>query len=156
MSLVFSAEPLNAEQHAKVNAAITVLEKNGFTAETFYLRHFAVFRGSDNWLNGTVAKENAYAATNFPFGIITIYPDFFSYTGDDIERAAILLHEVKHLEGADEKEAYEFVWKRKSEIGWVKEKYRGSVVWKEIRNQTKEYVPNLFVCEFNEYHDCAE
>jgi hypothetical protein len=45
----------------------------------------------------------AYAATNFPFGVITIYPTFFKYPVDDIERATILLHESYHLFGDDEK-----------------------------------------------------
>jgi hypothetical protein len=69
----------------------------------------AVFRANDNWLNASVEKENAYAATNYPFEIVTIYPDFFRFTVDDTERAAILLHEAQHLKGKDEKESYEFV-----------------------------------------------
>ena len=80
-----------------------VLKEKGFTDEAFLLEHVAVFRGNDNWLNASVEKESAYAATNFPFEIVTIYPDFFKYPKDDIERAAILLHESKHLEGKDEK-----------------------------------------------------
>lgn len=155
-SLIATAQPLAQDEQAQVEAAINIIETRGFTAEAFYLRKFAVFRGGDNWLNSTVAKENAYAATNFPFAVITLYPDFFTYTYDDTERAAILLHEVKHLEGLDEKGAYSFVWKRKKEIGWTRDKYRGSIAWKEIRKQTREHAPNLFVCEFNEFNDCTE
>jgi hypothetical protein len=156
ISLLATAESLNAEEHAQVDHAIEVLEKKGFTAEAFYLRNFAVFRGGDNWLNSSIAKENAYAATNFPFAIVTLYPDFFSYTADETERASILLHEVRHLIGDDEKGAYEFVWQNRDSLGWTKERYQSSIVWMEVRKQTREYVPNLFVCGFNEFGDCTE
>jgi hypothetical protein len=155
-SLVFSAKPISAEQSAKVHKAIGLLEEKGFADEVFYLKYLAVFRGNDNWLNASVAKENAYAATNYPFEIMTIYPDFFTYPQDDTERAAILLHEAKHLQGFDEKDAYQFVWKNKKQLGWTKETYKHSVVWTEIRKQTQEYVPNLFICNFNEFNDCTE
>ncbi len=155
-SLVLSARSLEVEEHEQVKAAIRVLEDAGFTDEVFYLSNLAVFRGDDNWLNASVAKENAFAATNYPFEIITVYPDFFTYPKDDTERAAILLHEAKHLQGKDEKEAYEFVWKNKKRFGWAREKYKESTVWKEIRKQTKEYAPNLFICDFNEYDDCSQ
>lgn len=155
-SLIVTAKPLEEQERDQVKVAIEIIEKNGFAAEAFYLKRFAVFRRGDNWLNSTVAKENAYAATNFPFAVITLYPDFFTYTYDDTERAAILLHEVKHLEGLDEKGAYAFVWKHKREIGWTRDKYERSITWKEIRKQTKENVPNLFVCEFNQFDDCTD
>lgn len=155
-SLVFSAEPLNSEQQASIEKAIGILEVKGFTKEVFYLRNLAVFRANDNWLNASVPKENAYAATNYPFEIMTIYPDFFTYTKDDLERAAILLHEAKHLEGFDEPIAYEFVWKNKKQLGWTAEAYRDSIVWIEVRKQTREIVPNLFVCDFNDFDDCTE
>jgi beta-lactamase regulating signal transducer with metallopeptidase domain len=155
-SLIISAEALEAEEHAKIDRAIEILDKSGFTAEAFYLRNFAAFRGSDNWLNSSVAKESAYAATNFPFAVITVYPDFFTYTADDTERAAILLHESVHLQGGDESEAYSMVWKRKKELGWTEDRYADSIVWQEIRKQTAEYVPNLFVCEFKQFNDCSE
>jgi hypothetical protein len=155
-SLVFSAEPLTAEENESITRAIKVLEEKGFLEEVFYLNNLTVFRGSDNWLNASVPKENAYAATNYPLEIMTIYPDFFAYTRDDTERAAILLHEAKHLKGYDEPVAYEFVWKNKKQLGWTKENYRTSIIWIEIRKQTREYVPNLFVCDFNEYDDCTE
>ena len=58
---------------------------------------------------------------------MTIYPDFFQFPADDTERAAILFHEAKHLEGKDEKEAYEFVWKNRKKLGWTKEKYGNSI-----------------------------
>lgn len=154
-SLLFSASGLTSEQRSAVAAAIELLQAKGFADEVFYLRNLAVFRSSDNWLNSSVAKENAFAATNFPFEIVTIYPDFFTYPADATERAAILLHEARHLAGNDEKEAYEFVWKNRKQLGWTSEAYRRSPIWREVRKQTKEYSPNLFVCDFNTYGDCT-
>lgn len=155
-SLLFSARTLSVTQQTSVENAVAIIRSSGFSDEAFLLEHVAAFRGSDNWLNASVAKEGAYAATNFPFEIVTVYPDFFTYPSDDTERAAILLHEAKHLQGADEKEAYEFVWKNRKRLGWTEDKYRNSVAWQEIRKQTREYSPNLFVCDFNEFGDCTK
>jgi hypothetical protein len=155
-SMVISADGLDPLQSEKVQAAIEVLEEKGFTDEVFLLKRIAVFRSTDNWLNASIEKENAYAATNFPFEIVTIYPDFFTYTTDEVERAAILLHEAKHLEGKDEKEAYEFVWKNRDRLGWTSGRYAGSIIWRETRKLTKEHSPLLFVCEFGEFADCTE
>jgi hypothetical protein len=155
-SLIVSADSLEREQHRKVQAAIELLQRRGFTDEVRLLRYVTVFRANDNWLNASVAKENAYAATNFPFEIVTLYPDFFTYSTDDVERAAILLHEAKHLQGKDEREAYEFVWKNRRRLGWTQDVYRGSMIWRETRKLTKEYAPDLFVCDFKDYGDCTE
>jgi hypothetical protein len=154
-SLVFTASPLAAGERSQVDAAIVVLEKRGFINEAYLLRDLATFRNNDNWLNASVAKENAFAATNYPFAIITLYPDFFSYPEDDIERAAILLHEARHLKGYGEEDAYEFVWRNRKYLGWTAEKYSRSSVWQNVRRQTKEFSPNLFVCDFNPFNDCT-
>ncbi|HKP67949.1 MAG TPA: hypothetical protein VJV05_01620 [Pyrinomonadaceae bacterium] len=156
ISLVYSADALTAEGAAKIEAGIRILEEKGFTDEVRLLRHVAVFRSTDNWLNASVEKESAYAATNFPFEIVTIYPDFFKFSTDDVESAAILLHEAKHLQGQDEKEAYEFVWKNRQRLGWTYDRYSRSAIWLETRKLTKELSPILFVCEFNEFWDCTE
>lgn len=156
VSLLFSADRPGVQEKATINAAIDIIESRGFAQEAFILRHVASFRRTDNWLNASVAKENAFAATNFPFEIVTVYPDFYSYPFDDVERAAILLHEAKHLQGADEKEAYEFVWRNREQLGWTLEKYATSTVWSEIRKQTRDYVPVMFVCENNFFSDCTE
>jgi hypothetical protein len=156
ISMVFSAKGMSYEQKKAIAASIEILEAKGFTDEAFLLRRLAVFRSEDNWLNASVAKENAFAATNFPFGIVTVYPDFFTYPADDVERAAILLHEAKHMQGADEKEAYEFVWRNRKRIGWTAEAYDTSVVWSEVRKQTRDYAPGLFVCDVNKFGDCTE
>lgn len=155
-SLVLSADSLTRNQAKVVEAAIAHLQQRGFSQEVFLLRRMTAFRANDNWLNASVEKENAYAATNFPFEIITIYPDFFTYPVDDVERAAILLHESKHLQGKDEKEAYEFVWKNRRRLDWTSDAYRDSVIWRETRKLTKEYSPSLFVCDFKDYGDCTD
>ena len=156
LSLIFSAAPLDHEQKKTVYAAIDLLESKGFSKEVFLLRRLAAYRAEDNWLNASVEKENAFAATNFPFEIVTTYPDFFLLPTDDVERAAILLHEAKHLEGADEKEAYEFVWRNRQKLGWTSENYANSEIWSQVRKQTRDHVPGLFVCEINTFGDCTE
>lgn len=156
VSLIVSAKSLSLDQKNTVRDAVKVLKDKGFSDEAMLLENFTVFRAEDNWLNAAVAKENAYAATNFPFEIITLYSDFFTYPADDTERAAILLHETRHLLGKDEKDAYEFVWKNRKKLSWTKEHYGSSPVWENIRNQTRDNVPYLFVCDFNPYGDCTE
>lgn len=155
-SLVVSAAPLDIDQKHKVRQGIRVLREKGFSAETMLLDNLTVYRSDDNWLNASVAKENAYAATNFPFEIMTLYSDFFTYPTDDIERAAILLHEARHLRGEDEPAAYAFVWKNREKLGWTKDKYFHSTVWVNIRRQTREVVPDLFTCADKEFGDCTE
>ena len=156
LSLIMSAKRLEYQEKQLIERAVSILEEKGFDKEVFMLRYLSAYRGNDNWLNASTREENAYAATNFPFEIMTIYPDFFQYTFDDTERAAILLHEAQHLKGADEQQAYEFVWKNRKQLGWTKEIYSTSVVWLNVRKQTKEIAPNLFVCDVNEYGDCTE
>lgn len=156
LTLIFSAEPLTRDQQKTVDDAIAVLRDKGFANEVFLLERLAVFRSNDNWLNASVVKENAFAATNFPLEIVTLYPDFFDYPVDDVERAAILLHEARHLRGEDEKEAYDFVWNNRRKLGWVSETYGDSMIWRAVQKQTREYMPNLFVCEANPLSDCTE
>jgi hypothetical protein len=156
LTLIVSAARLDYEQKKTVENAVLILEDKGFTRDVFLLRYVTAFRATDNWLNASTREENAYAATNFPFEIMTVYSDFYTYPKDDTERAAILLHEAQHLKGADEKEAYEYVWKNRKQLGWTKEKYGGSIVWRSVRKQTKEIAPELFTCEINEFADCTE
>ncbi|MCY7346904.1 MAG: hypothetical protein LH614_11870 [Pyrinomonadaceae bacterium] len=156
LSMVFTSASLKYDEKKQIQSAIKILDEKGFAGEVFLLKYLTSFRGNDNWLNASTKTENAYAATNFPFEIMTIYPDFFTYSTDDVERAAILLHEARHLKGADEKEAYEFVWRNRHKLGWTKEFYEHSIVWQNVRKQTKEFAPNLFVCGSNEIGDCTE
>lgn len=156
LSLVLTSAPLDYNEKKQVENAIEILDEKGFSKEVFLLKYLTKFRSNDHWLNASTKFENAYAATNFPVEIMTIYPDFFTFTVDDTERAAILLHEAQHLKGADEKEAYEYVWRNRQKLGWTKQMYNDSVIWRNVRKQTKEYAPNLFVCELNEIGDCTE
>lgn len=155
-SLVFTSASLEPDEKMLVEKAIRVLDEKGFSKEVFLLEHLTNFRANDNWLNASTKFENAYAATNFPVELMTIYPEFFTATVDDTERAAILLHEAQHLQGADEKEAYEFAWRNRAKLGWTKAAYGNSVIWINVRRQTAEFAPNLFVCDLNEARDCTE
>ncbi len=155
-SLIITSKSLSLEQKLTVQAGIGVLENKGFANEASLLRSLAVYRATDSWFNSMIPKENAFAATNYPFGIVTLYSDFFAYPIDDVERAAILLHEARHLSGGDEKDAYEFVWKHREQLGWTKEKYYNSTVWKNVRAQTRDYSPSLFICGQTELNDCTE
>jgi hypothetical protein len=156
LSLIFTSASLSYDEKTKVQDAVKVLDEKGFSREVFLLDYLTSFRGNDNWLNASTRFESAYAATNFPLEIMTVYPDFYAYTTDDTERAAILLHEAQHLKGADEKEAYEFVWRNRKKLGWTKQNYGNSMVWRSVRQLTKENAPNLFVCPGVEYGDCTE
>lgn len=156
LSLIGSCQRLSYEEKQTVFKAVAVLDEKGFSKEVFLLRYLTAFRANDNWLNASIPKENAYAATNYPFEIMTIYPDYFSFTENDTERAAILLHEAQHLKGADEKQAYKYVWENRKQLGWTKEIYESSVIWRNVRLQTKELVPELFTCDDKEYSDCTE
>jgi hypothetical protein len=156
LSLIFTSSSLNYDEKKQIEKAIAILDEKGFSKEVFLLEYLTKFRANDHWLNASTKFENAYAATNFPVEIMTVYPEFFTVTLDDTERAAILLHEAQHLKGADEKEAYEFVWRERKRIGWTKQTHGNSVIWLNVRKQTAEYAPNLFVCDWNEANDCTE
>ena len=99
LSLIFTSKSLNYNQKIQVEKAITILREKEFSDEVFLLDYATAYRENDNWLNASTKTENAYAATNFPFEIMTVYNDFFELTKDDTERAAILLHEAQHLQG---------------------------------------------------------
>ena len=154
--MIFTSEKLNYTEKKQIEKAVRILDEKGFSAEVFLLEYLTTYRSNDNWLNASTRLENAYAATNFPFEIMTVYQDFFIYTMDDTERAALLLHEAQHLKGADEKEAYEYVWRNRKNLGWTKETHNDSPVWYNVRKQTREYAPNLFLCPWNEADDCTE
>ncbi|MBS1794689.1 MAG: hypothetical protein JSS81_12590 [Acidobacteria bacterium] len=156
MTLLVSAKRLGYEEKKTVDRAILILDDKGFDGEVRLLRFLTAYRATDNWLNASTREENAYAATNFPFEIMTIYPDFFQYPADDLERAAILLHEAQHLKGADEKQAYEYVWKNRQRLGWTRAAYGNSVVWRSVRKQTRELAPDLFTCKGRDFDDCTE
>lgn len=156
LSLIMSAKRLNYNEKKRIESAIAVLEEKEFSKEAFLLGYLTAYRADDNWLNASTREENAYAATNFPFEIMTVYPDFFTYSTDDTDSAAILLHEAQHLLGKDEKEAYEFVWKNRRKLGWTYETHANSKVWENTRRQTMEICPELFQCKEKPDGDCTE
>ena len=82
-SLLITSDRLKPDQRAKVQSAIDLIQQGGFTREAFILKHLASFRGSDNWMNAYVGHRDAYAATNFPFEVVTLYPEFFEVPIDD-------------------------------------------------------------------------
>ncbi len=156
LSLMTFSTPLNTAEMASINRAIAVLEAKEFTREVFLLRNFASFRSSDNWINSLIEKENAFAATNCPFGIITLYPDFYHKATDDTTRAMILLHEAQHLQGKDESETYEYVWQKRHQLGWTILTHGTTPTFVTVEMQTREFAPHLFSCSANLWNDCTE
>ena len=155
VSLLASSERLTGEQKQIVYRAIAVLEQNGFKGDVFMLRHFASFRNTDNWWNKYLGHREAYAATNFPFEIVTLYPEFFAISVDDNERAVMLLHESYHLFGYGEVATLEGVWRNKSRLGWTADKYSQTKVWKNTIELTRNNVPQLFQCGPDGQSDCT-
>jgi hypothetical protein len=155
-SLIATSQPITAEEYSEVNDALELLEAKGFEREVFLLRNTAQFRRSDNWFNSAILKADSYAATNFPFQIITLYPDFYSKTTDDVERAMVLLHEAKHLESEDENGAYAFVWQNRERLGWTQLSHGTTPTYVTISEQTREHAPELFTCRDKLWNDCTE
>ena len=145
-SLFLTSEGLDPEQRVTVSRAVALLEQRGFRKEVFALRNAARFRSTDNWWNRHNGHDQAYAATNFPFEIVTVYPWFFEVPKDDVERAVILLHEAQHLMGADEETALRRVWELKGRLGWTAEAYGRTRVWRNTREWTQGSAPDLFTC----------
>jgi hypothetical protein len=142
-SLLLTSAPIDAAQRVVVLEAIRKLDDAGFSNEVLVLRHFANFRATDNWWNRHVGHSDAYAATNFPLGVVTLYPRFFNVTVDATERAAILLHEARHLWGDGETAALEAVWREKQRLGWTAERYADTRVFRNTREWTAFAAPWL-------------
>lgn len=154
-SMLYSATPLTAEQQKQVSEAIAILDERGFKEEARWLR-WSAFRSTDNWFNAMTGHADAYAATNFPFEIITLYDGFFTETQDSTERAAVLLHEAQHLKGAGEPHAYTYVWRNRRKLGWTREKYLYTKVYQNVMTSTKQFAPFVFSCVGNKDSDCTE
>jgi hypothetical protein len=114
------------------------------------------FRTDDNWWNAYVGHADAYAATNFPFEVVTLYPEFFTQAVDDTERAAILLHEARHAAGAGEESACASVWRDRLRLGYTRERYGHTEVWRNIAENTRKYAPAHFTCGEDGRRDCVE
>jgi len=145
-SLLISSDALKPDERDKVQKAIASLQERGFTREAFILNHLTAFRGTDNWCNSYVGHRDAYAATNFPFEVVTLYPEFFEVPVDDRERAAVLLHEARHLSGDGEEAALQFTWRNKKQLGWTADKYGQSKLWDATERLTKASFPYYFQC----------
>jgi len=155
LSLVATSAPMSAKEAEPLARAIDLLEVKGFDREVFLLRHVATFRSRDNWINSSFPTENSFAATNFPFGVITLYEDFFDKAADDTTRAMILLHETQHLQGADETAAYSYVWQNRERLGWTQLSPGMTETYVAVELDTREHVPELFTCNSNLWNDCT-
>jgi hypothetical protein len=149
ISLVTTSQPVTLYERVDLDAAISLLDRRGFNSEVFLLSNTATFRRSDHWLNKLAIAEPAFASTNFPFQIVTIYPDFFDTASDDTERAMILLHEARHLAGDGEAEAYTFVWNNRARLGWTEESHGDTPLYAMVTEQTRAYAPKLFTVDGN-------
>jgi hypothetical protein len=156
VSLLITSEGLTFEQRRVVTEALAVVEQGGFEREATVLRNVVFYRSTDNWWNKHVGHVNAYAATNFPFAVVTLYPAFFRFSVDATERAAMLLHESHHVFGADERMALQRVWLDKQRLGWTAQQYSHTRVWKNTREWTMGAIPALFQCGADEQSDCVE
>ena len=156
VSLLETSQAANLEQRQLVRRSVEVIERGGFGREAFLLRRLASFRTTDHWWNRWLGHGEAYAATNFPFEVVTLYPEFFQYPTDDVERAVVLLHEARHLAGDGEEEAFARVWRARARLGWTRERYGHTRVWRSVREYTARYAPELFVCGADRRQDCTE
>ena len=154
LSLLVSSDGLQADQREAAQKAIAVLEQRGFGRDAFVLKHLTVFRSTDNWWNRYIGHRDAYAATNFPFEVVTLYPEFFSVPIDDNERAAVLLHEASHLWGGGEEEALGFAWRNKQRLGWTADRYKQTRLWNATEQLTKAQFPYMFKCGADGQSDC--
>ena len=154
VSLLETSTAVTYEQKQVVLRAVDLIERKGFTRDAFLLRRLANFRTSDNWWNNYVGHADAYAATNFPFEVVTLYPEFFSKAKDDTERAVILLHEARHLAGEGEEAAFRGVWRDKARLGYTPDKYMDSQVYLNVVEYTMKYAPDLFRCGPDGRADC--
>src|SRR5438445_1673597 len=154
VSLLMSSDGLQPEQRQQVQKAIVLLQQQGFSREAFVLKHLTAFRSTDNWLNAYVGHRDAYAATNFPFELVTLYPEFFEVPVDDRERAAVLFHEARHLLGDGEDAALQLTWQSKQQLGWTADKYNQTRVWDATLRLTKARFPYFFQCGSDGQSDC--
>jgi len=68
----------------------------------------------------------------------------------------ILLHEARHLSGMDEVKTLESVWRDKQKLGWTKDKYAQTRVWKNVSEFTQRDATRLFRCGADGVQDCME
>ncbi len=154
VSLLMTSDGLQPDQREAVQKAIAVLAQPGFNREAFILKHLTVFRGTDSWWNRYIGHRDAYAATNFPFEVVTLYPEFFTVPVDDTERASVLLHESNHLMGGGEEAALGYAWRNKRQLGWTLDKYKQTRIWNATEQLTRAEFPYMFKCGSDSQSDC--
>ncbi len=154
-SLRLTSRPLDGAQRAQVDRALGELRRAGFAREARVLGRWAAFRSTDNWWNRHHGHADAYAATNYPFQVVTLYAPFFEQPVDDVERAAILLHEAHHLRGEDERTAYSAVWRAKHRLGWTRATHGETRVFVNVAGSTAQWAPALFRCGPGNDEDCS-
>lgn len=155
-SLISTSDPITDEQREVVDRSIALIDQRGFGREAFFLRYLVRYRSTDNWWNRRVGHDTAFAATNFPFEVITLYAPFFDEPIDDVERSAVLLHEAHHLFGFGEEGASSRVWLAKDKLEWTRQKYHHTKVWSNVERYTAENAPDLFKCGPGGKSDCTE
>jgi hypothetical protein len=153
-SLRLTSDTPNFDQRQEIAKAISIIDSKGFTKESFILGYLTSFRTTDNWWNIQTGHHEAYAATNFPFELVTLYPEFFDVATDDTERAAILLHEAQHLMGSGEIAALDATWREKRKLGWTADRYSDTKVWRNTLELTQNNLPQLFKCGSDQRSDC--
>jgi hypothetical protein len=156
LSLLVSSEGLTSDERQTVMNAVLILEQTGFSKEASALRHLVSYRRTDNWWNQYLGHHSAYAATNCPFAVVTLYPAFFKFPADDTERATILLHESFHVYGQREEAALQRERIEKRRLGWTSPRYGHTRVWTNTREWTLAAVPNLFRCGDDRHSDCLD
>ena len=115
------------------------------------LKNLTNYRATDSWWNGDQGHESAYASTNFPLEIVTLYPAFFTDPIDDTERAAILLHEGPyHLLGLDETDALDRTWREKGAHRLDARQYGDTKVFK-VTEGISFSATTLFQCKDNHH-----
>lgn len=155
-SLLLTSDPLPPEREEQITQAIALIDDAGFTRRAALLRHVTTFRATDNWWNRHLGHREAYAATNFPFEVVTLYEPFFANTRDDVERAVILLHESSHLLGSGEDAALRITWRDKGQLGWTADVYGETRLWRNTREWTSWSVPGFFACGSDGQSDCFD
>ena len=156
LSLLTTSLPPAPQDRPKIDSAIALLEQKGFDQEAFLLKRTVTFRSTEHWLNSLIRDENAYASTNFPFQIITLYGDFYTKTVDDTERAMVLLHEARHLMGENENQAYAYVWRNREKLGWTIATHGTTPSYISIEQITRDMAPEIFNCPGRLWMDCTE
>jgi RHS repeat-associated protein len=126
-SLRLTSQSISDAQRASVSRPIGLISQKGYWFEASLLKGTS-FRSTPNWLTKIAQEDEAYAATNRLFFIVTLYEDYYELS--ELERAAVLMHESYHLMGYGEEGAYSNVWLVKEDFGY--DPTNISSFWKDV------------------------